>query len=453
MDPDPYSCFLNQAFNTAVAVSDFIKVQTPTIGSITAIIFAIAALLLSAFATGSEASFFSLHKNEIDEIDDNDAKERIRSIQSKPQQLAATILTVTTIANICVIILLNYAFDKIFMFGNEAVDFVIKAVIIILVIGIFGIVMPKSHAKKHATGWAKFSFLGIILLTKLFSPLSRLIPAVAYNRDNIDDMSLENLSQALESDEKEEEKEKTMLKEILKFGYKTVSEVMTPRVDITDVEWNAPFSEVLNKIKESGYSRMPVYLDNKDNMKGIIYAKDLLPYIGKKDDSFEWQALVRKPLFVPESRMIDDILEDFRKKKIHMAIVVDEYGGTQGIVTLEDVLEEIVGEINDEYDEDEKFYTRLSANTYTFKGKTQLNDFYRVTGLDENDFKDVEEDAETVAGLILNIKHDFPQNKETIEFGKCRFVVTNVAEYRINTVRVTILNNNSTETEDGEQKK
>ena len=229
-----------------------------------------------------------------------------------------------------------------------------------------------------------------------------------------------------------------MLKEILKFGGKTVSEVMTPRVDITDVEWDTTFNQLLSIIKESGYSRMPVYLESKDNVKGIIYAKDLLPYIGSVDDSFQWQSLVRKPFFVPESRMIDDILEDFRKKKIHMAIVVDEYGGTQGLVTLEDVLEEIVGEINDEYDEDEKFYTRLSPDTYVFQGKTQLNDFYRVTGLEASDFDGVAEDAETVAGLLLNIKHDFPGDKETIEYGRCRFIVLDVAKFRINSVKVKV---------------
>ena len=191
-------------------------------------------------------------------------------------------------------------------------------------------------------------------------------------------------------------------------------------------------------LKAGDYSRMPVYLESKDNVKGIIYAKDLLPYIGSVDDSFQWQSLVRKPFFVPESRMIDDILEDFRKKKIHMAIVVDEYGGTQGLVTLEDVLEEIVGEINDEYDEDEKFYTRLSPDTYVFQGKTQLNDFYRVTGLEASDFDGVAEDAETVAGLLLNIKHDFPGDKETIEYGRCRFIVLDVAKFRINSVKVKV---------------
>ena len=236
-----------------------------------------------------------------------------------------------------------------------------------------------------------------------------------------------------------EEKDKSMLEEILKFGGKTVADIMTSRVDMTCVDWNSPFSELVETVKESGYSRLPVYVDNQDNIKGIIYAKDLLPYVGRMDDTFEWQTLLRAPFFVPETRMIDDILEDFQKKKMHMAIVVDEYGGTEGLVTLEDVLEEIVGEISDEYDEDEKLYTRLANDTYVFEGKTLLNDFYRITGLEEQEFGEMNEDAETLAGLLLNIKQDFPKEKEVIEYGRCRFLVMSIDKHRIEKVKVRIL--------------
>ena len=218
-----------------------------------------------------------------------------------------------------------------------------------------------------------------------------------------------------------------------------MSDVMTPRVDMTCVDWDMTFDQLLATVRESGYSRLPVYVDNQDNIKGIVYAKDLLPFVGKKDAAFKWQSLLRDAFFVPESRMIDDILEDFQKKKMHMAIVVDEYGGTQGVVTLEDVLEEIVGEINDEYDDDEKNYKRLSQDIYEFEGKTQLNDFYRITGLDDDEFADVDEDAETIAGLLLNIKHDFPQENELIEYGRCRFRVMAVERHRIEKVKVKIL--------------
>ena len=252
-------------------------------------------------------------------------------------------------------------------------------------------------------------------------------------------LSLDDLSHALEITDVEEQKDKNMLEEILKFGGKTVSDVMTPRVDMTCVDWDMTFDQLLATVRESGYSRLPVYVDNQDNIKGIVYAKDLLPFVGKKYAAFKWQSLLRDAFFVPESRMIDDILEDFQKKKMHMAIVVDEYGGTQGVVTLEDVLEEIVGEINDEYDDDEKNYKRLSQDIYEFEGKTQLNDFYRITGLDDDEFADVDEDAETIAGLLLNIKHDFPQENELIEYGRCRFRVMAVERHRIEKVKVKIL--------------
>ena len=446
LDPDPYLSVLNQTLNAATAVSDFITVQTPTTGIIISIIIAMAALLCSAIISGSESAYLALRENDIDDISNENAKERIRTIVSNPQKLLAAILMAGNFMNAIMIIFANYALCRIFIAENAVIGFLLNLVIVILLLTAIGVILPKLLAKSHPAGWAVATSKGISLLCRAFSPFSRLIAISIETVDKIisdksDDLSLDKISQALETSNKneDEEKEKTMLKEVLKFGGKTVSEVMTPRVDITDIEWNSPFSELIEKITESGYSRMPVYLENKDNMKGIIYAKDLLPYIGNKDDSFKWQSLVRKPLFVPESRMIDDILEDFRKKKIHMAIVVDEYGGTQGIVTLEDVLEEIVGEINDEYDEDENSYSQLSPDTYIFKGKTPLNDFYRATGLDESDFKEVEEDAETVAGLILNIKHDFPQDTETIEFGRCQFIVMNIDKFRINTVKVKVL--------------
>lgn len=289
-----------------------------------------------------------------------------------------------------------------------------------------------------------FAVGGIGALSRLLRPLTTLMTrsTVIVNRvvtKKEERLSLDDLSHALEITDVEEQKDKNMLEEILKFGGKTVSDVMTPRVDMTCVDWDMTFDQLLATVRESGYSRLPVYVDNQDNIKGIVYAKDLLPFVGKKDAAFKWQSLLRDAFFVPESRMIDDILEDFQKKKMHMAIVVDEYGGTQGVVTLEDVLEEIVGEINDEYDDDEKNYKRLSQDIYEFEGKTQLNDFYRITGLDDDEFADVDEDAETIAGLLLNIKHDFPQENELIEYGRCRFRVMAVERHRIEKVKVKIL--------------
>lgn len=441
MDPDPYLNVLSQILIAVLAASDLITVYAPSIGGIVAIVIALIALGVSAFVSGSETAYFSLTDSDVESVEDENLRERIGKILSKPQILLATILITNNLVNVSIVILLNYAFSEIFVFHSDVADFIFKSVILTFLLLLFGEILPKLYSNNHSLKWAKFAVSGITLLSRIFAPVSKLMAMSTSVVNKVvtkksDDLSLDDLSHALEITEVNEEK--TMLKEILKFGGKTVSEVMTPRVDITDVEWDTTFNQLLSIIKESGYSRMPVYLESKDNVKGIIYAKDLLPYIGSVDDSFQWQSLVRKPFFVPESRMIDDILEDFRKKKIHMAIVVDEYGGTQGLVTLEDVLEEIVGEINDEYDEDEKFYTRLSPDTYVFQGKTQLNDFYRVTGLEASDFDGVAEDAETVAGLLLNIKHDFPGDKETIEYGRCRFIVLDVAKFRINSVKVKV---------------
>jgi CBS domain containing-hemolysin-like protein len=230
-----------------------------------------------------------------------------------------------------------------------------------------------------------------------------------------------------------------MLQEILRFGDTTAAEVMTPRVDITDIDITWDFERVMKLVVDSGYARMPVYQQTQDNIKGVLYARDLLPYVGRQLDAFQWQKLIRKPYFVPESRTIDDLLEDFRKMKIHMAIVVDEFGGTQGIVTLEDVLEEIVGDINDEYDEEEKTYRRLPDDTYIFEGRTLLNDFFRVTELDEADYEDVIEGCETLAGMLLTIKGDFPKEKESLVYGRCRFLILDIEHHRITSVRVKVM--------------
>ena len=230
-----------------------------------------------------------------------------------------------------------------------------------------------------------------------------------------------------------------MLQGILKFGDITASEIMTPRVDITDIEINSTFDEVMEIVLSSGYSRLPVYEGSQDNIKGVLYSRDLLPYVGQATDNFKWQSLIRETYFVPESRMIDDLLEDFRKLKNHMAIVIDEFGGTQGIVTLEDVLEEIVGDIDDEYDDDKKTYKKLPDNTFIFEGKTLLTDFFRVTELNEDDYESVTEDAETLAGMLLAIKGDFPKEKEPLVYGRCRFLILDIINHRIASVRVMVM--------------
>lgn len=441
MDPDPYLFFFNQILCSVVSGQE-LSLVTPPIESIVALIVAALILCVSAFVSGSETAFFSVTTSDLDDIDD-EKREKIEKVISKPEQLLATILITNNLVNIGIVILCNFAMDKIFVFPSEMTDFLFKSVILTFILLLFGEILPKIYSNQHSVKWATTTVGGVMLISKIFAPLAKLMAASTSIVNKVvtkkaDDISLDDLSNALNITEVEEGKEKTMLKEILKFGGKSVSEIMTPRVDVTDIDTDASFAELLKLIRETSYSRIPVYEKNQDNIKGVIYAKDVLPYLDRGTD-FDWLPLMRAPLFTPETRMIDDILEDFRKKNIHMAIVVDEYGCTQGIVTLEDVLEEIVGEINDEHDDDEKYFTRLSADTYLFQGRTPLNDFYRITNLEDDAFKEVEEDADTIAGLILNIKQDFPIVNEVLEFGSCRFVVVKVERHRIESVKVTVL--------------
>lgn len=367
----------------------------------------------------------------------------------EPEHLLATILITNNFVNVAIVLLLNFALTQILEISNAVVDFIVQSVLLTFILLLFGEILPKLYSNGHKLRWAVFAVGGLTALSRMLRPITSLMTrgTVIVNKmvaKRKEELSLDDLSHALEITDVEEQKDKSMLEEILKFGGKTVSDVMTPRIDMTCIDWDTTFDQLLAEVRESGYSRMPVYVDNQDNIKGIIYAKDLLPFIGKKDRAFKWQSLLRDAFFVPENRMIDDILDDFQKRKMHMAIVVDEYGGTQGLVTLEDVLEEIVGEINDEYDDDETTYKRLAQDIYEFEGKTQLNDFYRITGLDDDEFAEVGEDAETIAGLLLNIKQDFPEENELIEYGRCRFRVMAVERHRIEKVKVKILPKNDT---------
>ena len=254
--------------------------------------------------------------------------------------------------------------------------------------------------------------------------------------DNV--LSVDDLEQALELTDKDDiREEKRMLEGIVRFGDETAKEIMTSRQDVVDLDFKASFAEVLRCIVANNYSRIPVYQDNSDNVRGILYIKDLLPHLSK-GSSFRWQSLIRPPYFVPETKKIDDLLREFQENKVHIAIVVDEFGGTSGIVTLEDILEEIVGEINDEYDEDEKNYVRVNANTFVFEGKTLLSDFYKILHVDDDIFDEVEGDADTIAGLLLEIKGDFPKLHEKIEYKNFTFEILDMEERRISKVKVII---------------
>ena len=422
-------------------------IQMPEFGisQIIALLIAMIALLISGFISGSEIAFFSFTPSQLEEMDEGDAtSQSIVKIMRKPERLLATILIANNLVNVTIVVLTNFALGPVFVGMNEVLSFILQSVILTFLILLFGEILPKLYCSNYPVRWARFAIHGVKFFTKLLYPFSGMLvrstsivhKVVTKQARNI---STDELSQALDITEVKTEEEKEMLQGILEFGETTAAEIMTPRISMVGLENDMTFDEVLKTVIETGYSRLPVYVDTQDNIKGILYSRDLLPYIGRPLDGFDWHTLLRKPYYVPEQRMIDDLLEDFRKLKIHLAIVVDEFGGTQGLVTMEDVLEEIVGDINDEYDDESNYYTRLSEDTYNFEGRTPLTDFFRITGLDEDQFTEVTEDAETVAGMLLAIKGDFPKDKEPLVYANCRFLVLKVADHRITSVRVKVM--------------
>ena len=389
-------------------------------GKIAALIIAFLALFLSAFVSGSEIAFFSITPGTLDDLDDSPANNRVRTVLKTPQRLLATILIANNLINVSIVVLCNYALGPIFESMAPIMSFILQTVLLTFLILLFGEILPKLLANSNPLRWATHASGGIAFLSALLRPLSGLLEkstlivnrVVTKKQDNI---STDELSQALEITDVAEGDNKEMLEGILKFGDTTAAEIMTPRVDITDLDVEWDYERVLGVVRESGYSRLPVYDGTQDNIKGVLYSRDLLPYIGGRSSDFSWQSLIREPYFVPESRMIDDLLEDFRKLKKHIAIVVDEY------------------------DEEEKTYRELGNDTYIFEGKTLLNDFFRVTGLEDSDYEHVIEDCETLAGMLLAIKGDFPKEKESIVYGRCRFLILEIEHHRITSVRVKVM--------------
>ncbi|HBN63590.1 MAG: gliding motility-associated protein GldE [Muribaculaceae bacterium] len=405
---------------------------------------AIIALVISGFVSGSEISFFSLTPVQCDELEESSSGERVMRLLRVPERLLATILIINNLVNVTIVVLCNFALGPIFSGMSAVWSFILQTVLLTFLILLFGEILPKLYANSNNLAWAKMAAPVLEAGVKLFYPLSSVlvkssgIVKKVVTKENTA-VTADDLSQALEIAQVTDGDNKDMLEGILKFGDTTASEVMTPRVDVTGLDVDDDFAEVMKVVIESGFARLPVYENSMDNIKGVLYSRDLLPYIGRTKEEFEWQKLMREPYFVPESRMIDDLLEDFRSRRVHLAIVVDEFGGTQGIVTLEDVLEEIVGDIDDEYDVEEKNYRRLPDDTYIFEGKTLLNDFFRVTDLDEDDYSSVTEDCETLAGMLLAIKGDFPKEKESIVYGRCRFLILSIHQHRIVNVRVKVM--------------
>lgn len=444
MDTDPLSCILSLILASAGIEQSIISFNAPTTASIIAGLVAICSLCVSAFVSASEIAYFSLKDTDFEKFENQRTLDMVKKLLANPEKLLATILISNNLVNVTIIILCNFVMNQVLEVRSSVLDFIIQSVFLTFLILLFGEIIPKIYSSNNNIRFASFAANGLTFLSKLFNPISRIMvkSTIIVNKvvtKRADDISMDDLSQALELSEVNSENEKELLEGILTFGDKTVAEIMRPRVDVVDIDFKADFDEVVKIVVENGYSRMPVYEDNNDNIKGVLYAKDLLPYIGKRSKDFNWTTLLRQAYFVPETREIGDLLEDFRKTKVHMAIIVDEFGCTQGIVTLEDILEEIVGDINDEYDTDEdNSYKKINDNTYIFEGKTLINDFYKITDIEEDAFEEIEDDAETIAGLILNLKGDFPKEKETIEYGRFQFQVLKVSKHRIVSVKVKI---------------
>ena len=423
-----------------------VQLLVPTTGAIIAGVLACVLLIFSGYASGSEIAFFSLSPNDLNDLDEekNDCDRKIKALREESERTLATILITNNLVNVTIIMLANYFIAHVIDFGMAYwLEFVVITVLLTFLLLLFGEIMPKVYASQHALSFCRFSAPGIVVLRKLFYPLASILlrsgmlaEKVVQKENHV--LSVDDLEQALElTDENELKEEKNMLEGIVRFGDETAKEVMTSRQDVVDLDFRTSFADVLKCVVENNYSRIPVYQGSIDNIRGILYIKDLLPYLSKPSN-FRWQSLIRPPYFVPETKKIDDLLRDFQENKVHIAIVVDEFGGTSGIITLEDILEEIVGEINDEYDEEEKPYTRINANTYVFEGKTLLSDFYKILDLDDETFENVQGDADSLAGMLLEIKGDFPELHERIDFQNFTFEVTELDGHRISKIKVVI---------------
>ena len=423
-----------------------VTLLTPTLGPILAGVLACLLLFISGYASGSEIAFFSLSPADLSEIDEekHDADTKIKLLREDSERTLATILITNNLVNVTIIMLCNYFFAHVVDFGGAYwLQFLCITVLLTFLLLLFGEIMPKIYTAKDPLQFCRKAVGGIMFCRRLFWPVANILlrtgmlaEKVVQKENHV--LSVDDLEQALELTDKEDIKEEQrMLEGIVRFGDETAKEVMTSRQDVVDLDFRSSFPDVLKCIVENNYSRIPVYQGSIDNIRGILYIKDLLPHLSKPA-SFRWQSLIRPPYFVPETKKIDDLLRDFQENKVHIAIVVDEFGGTSGIITLEDILEEIVGEINDEYDEEEKSYTRVNANTYIFEGKTLLSDFYKIFDLDDETFEEVEGDADSLAGLLLEIKGDFPELNEKIDFQNFTFAVTELDGHRISKIKVVI---------------
>ena len=420
---------------------------TPSIGVAVALLLTVLLLLISGFASGSEIAFFSLLPSEISEVSSGKTEidKKIKLLLDDSERTLATILITNNFVNVTIIMLCNYIFASIIDFGPKAywLQFLCITVLLTFLLLLFGEIMPKVYSRQNPLRFCRRAVRGIMFFRKLFWPVENILlrsgmlaEKVVQKENHV--LSVNELEQALELTDTEDIKdEQSMLQGIIRFGDETAKEIMTVRQDIVNINIESNFSDVLKCIVDNNYSRIPVYQDTSDNIKGILYIKDLLPHLSKHS-TFRWQSLIRPPYFVPETKKIDALLREFQKNKMHIAIVVDEVGGTSGLVTLEDILEEIVGEINDEFDDEGNTYSKINYNTYIFEGKTLLTDFYKIIDADEDVFSDVEGEADTLAGMLLEIKGDFLSIHEKIEYKNYLFEIVGIEGRRISKVKVVI---------------
>ncbi len=439
MDPEP-----------SVLLSNLLVTNT---SFITSIILLLILLVCSALISGAEVALFSLTKSNIDKgIEENSsAMQIIASLLERPKKLLATILVANNFINIAIVLLFAFIGETLFKdIINPIIRFLLEVVSATFLILLFGEIIPKIYASRNSVKFASFMARPLKVLDVIFSPISlpmryttlKIQERFGKQRSNL---SVDQLSQALEltNDEDTTQEEQKLLQGIVSFGNTDTKQVMRPRMDLFALNIDTPFETIIQEIVDNGYSRIPVYEESIDDVKGVLYVKDLLPHLNKK--KFKWTTLLREPFFVPENKKLDDLMVEFQTKKVHLAVVVDEYGGTSGLVSLEDIIEEIVGDISDEYDDEDLVYTKLDDNNYSFEGKTPLKDVYKILDLEDNEAEDFESrkgEAETLAGFVLEISGGFPRVGSKINFKNYVFTIEALERKRIKQIKLTLLNTN-----------
>lgn len=407
-----------------------------------ALIVVVILLMLSAYMSGSEVAFFSLSPADLDEIRNSKDKRDtiIQELLADSERLLGTILVGNNMVNVAIVMLSNYIVGDTLDFSSAPIlGFIVQVVLLTFLLLLFGEILPKIYCQNKSLQFSRFAASSMSKVQVLFTPISKPLVFLGSRltksmRRKTYDLSADELSKAIQLTTETSE-EQGLLNEIVKFYSKTASEVMTPRVDIVALEYYTPYSEVLRFVIDKGYSRIPVYDDRIDDMKGILYIKDLLPHLSEGDE-FHWQNLLRPVFYVPDSKRVDRLLEDFREQKIHVGIVVDEFGGTSGLVTMEDLLEEIVGEISDEYDDDDRLYRQEPDGSYVLDAKLSLVDFIRIVKIEESPMiEEMKEEVDTIGGLLLEIKGEFPIVGEEIVVDEHRFIILEMGRRRISMVK------------------